>query len=136
VIAAAFLLAGSVFILIGGHATAEEWRLARNGVSTDAIILTKEVRNLAYRPMRYEATYRFMVPEGAFEHRARLSYETWGRLKERDLVEVRYLPQQPATSRLTGAQRRTSPSSMALLGCACLVTGAGLRRRRRVERRF
>jgi hypothetical protein len=129
--AAAFLLAGSIFIVIGGRSIAEEWRLARHGVSTDAIILTKEIRDLAYRPASYEATYRFMVPEGAFENRARLSYETWVRLKEHDSAEVLYLPQQPATSRLTGSQRRMSPSSMALLGCACLLAGASLRRRRR-----
>ena len=129
--AAAFLLAGSVFVAIGGHLIAEEWRLARNGVSTDAIILSKEIREMAYRPARYEATYRFTVPEGAFEHRARLPYETWARLKERESAEVVYLPDRPAISRLAGAGRRMSSAALALFGCACLAAGTAIHRRRR-----
>jgi hypothetical protein len=123
VMAAALMLAGSLCLAIGGHAMAEEWRFARSGVSTDAIILTKEIKDLAYRPMRYEATYRFMVPEGAFENRARLPYDSWTRLKEREPAEVVYLPEWPATSRLAGSHRRTS-SALTLAGCACLAAAA------------
>ena len=129
--AAAFVLAGSIFIVIGAQPIAEEWRLARRGVSTDAIILSKVVTDLAYRPSRYEATYRFVVPEGAYEHRARLSYETWARLKEREPAEVLYLPDRPATSRLAGSPRRTFSAVMALSGFACLAAGAAIRRRPR-----
>ena len=127
--AAAFVLAGSLFVVIGGQAMVEEWRLARHGVSTDAIILTKEINDRVYRPTIYEATYRFMVPEGAFEHRARLSYDTWARLKEREPAEVLYLPERPATSRLAGSHRRRS-SALTLVGCACLLAGVRALRRR------
>lgn len=89
-------LIGCILILISGRSIREEWRFANDGVSTDGTILTKEIT-----PERnYEATYRFMVPEGVFEGRARLSYDDWARLAERQAVEVLYLPKQPARSRL------------------------------------
>ena len=118
--AAALLVAGSILLAIGGRSISDEWRLARNGVSTDGTVLTKQIT-----PARnYEATYRFMVPEGVFENRSRLSYAEWSRLKERDAVEVLYIPKRPSTNRLAGAHQWIGTTVVALLGCVCLAAGA------------
>jgi hypothetical protein len=124
--AAAFLLAGGMLLAIGGGSISEEWRLARHGVSTDGMILTKEVTAVR----TYAATYRFMVPEGVFEDRARVPYDDWMRLKEDQITEVLYLPERPAISRLAGPQRWLGPAVMMMLGGVCIAAGALLLPRR------
>lgn len=104
----------------------EEWQFARSSVSTDGMILTKEIRRSGrgQRSRSYEATYRVMVPEGAFENRTQLTYDTWARLKEREAAEVRYLPERPARSRLAGSRPWMWPAFMALLGSVFFAMGA------------
>lgn len=103
----------------------EEWQFARRSVSTDGMILTKEIKRSGrgQRSPSYEATYRVMVPEGSFEHRTELSYETWARLTEGQAAEVRYLPDRPATSRLAGPRPWMWPAFMALLGSVFFAMG-------------
>jgi hypothetical protein len=129
VIAAALLLIGGICVVAGGRSISDEWRFARNGVSTDATILTKEIKHSRYRARRYEATYRFVVPEGVYESRTQLSYDAWMRLTERQPAEALYLPERPATSRLTDPQRRAKPVWTALLGGVFLMVGAVFLRR-------
>ena len=114
---AIFLVVATPFVVAGVLQVAEEWRFARHGVSTDGMVLTKEIkrpgRNRESR--RYDATYRVMVPEGAFENRVRLSYADWARLKEREAIEVVYLPERPASNRLAGSQPWLAAAFLTLL---------------------
>jgi hypothetical protein len=109
----------------------QEWRFVRDGVSTDAMVLTKEIvrSGRGNRTRSYEATYRFTVPEGAFEHRSRLPLDAWSRLTERQPAEVVYLPERPAASRLTDAKRPTELFVMAPLGAVFFAIGATCFRR-------
>jgi hypothetical protein len=125
VFAVAFLLAGAILSVVGGRSITEEWRFARSGVSTDGMILAKEI-NRSRRGLgrSYEATYRFMVPEGVFESRSRLSYDSWMRLKQGQAAEVLYLPEQPATNRLAGPRQWMGAALTALVGGALFAIGA------------
>lgn len=122
---AAFVLVGSLLILISGRSIRDELRFAYDAVSTDGTVLTKEIT-----PVRnYEATYRFMVPEGVFEGRARLSYDDWVRLEQRQAVEVLYLPKHPGRSRLAGPRPWRATDLIALAGFLLFVAGATSRTR-------
>jgi hypothetical protein len=105
---------------------AEEWRFARHGVATDAMILTKEIKRSGrgQQSRRYEVTYRVMVPEGTFESRARVSHDAWSRLKEREGAEVLYLPQRPAANRLAGSREWIGAAVLALFGIVFFPVGA------------
>ena len=120
------LLVATPIVAVTLLQVSEEWQFVRSSVSTDGMILTKEIKRSGrgQRARSYEATYRVMVPEGAFENRAQLSYETWARLKEGQAVEVRYLPDRPATSRLVGPRPWIWPAFMALLGSVFCAIGA------------
>jgi hypothetical protein len=104
----------------------EEWQFARTGVSTDGLILTKRItlpgRNQPSR--RYEITYRLTVPEGAFEKRVKLSYDEWSRLRERQTVEVVYLPRNPVTSRLNRSGEWMQSVVMGLVATLFFTIGA------------
>jgi hypothetical protein len=125
---AIFVLVATPFAVAGILQVSEEWRFARHGVSTDGMVLTKEIvrpgRNQASR--QYDATYRVMVPEGAFENRVRLSYPDWARLKERQAVEVVYLPERPASNRLVASQPWLAAAVLPLLGSMFFAIGATL----------
>ena len=122
---AIFLVVSTPFVIITLVQIAEEARFARNGVSTDGMILTKEIKPARRnRKPGYEATYRLMVPEGAFENRAQLPFDVWSRLRERQSVEVRYLPERPAMSRLTGSREWVAAAVLGLVGFLMFGVGA------------
>jgi hypothetical protein len=104
----------------------EEWRFARHGVSTDGLVLTKEIKRSGrgQRSRTYEATYRLTVPEGAFENRVDVSFDTWSRLQERRTVEVLYLPDRPAQNRLKESKQWTGSAAIGLIGVAFFGMGA------------
>jgi hypothetical protein len=110
----------------------EDWRFAWDAVSTDGMILTKDIKRSrsGQRITSYGATYRFMVPEGTFEGRTKRSYADWVRLQERHPVEVLYLPDSPSESRIAGPRswvRTTFPSLFGcMLGFMFLAIGARL----------
>ena len=125
-VGAIFLVVGTPLAVVGMMQLSEEWRFARSGVSTDGMILTKEIKRSGrgQRSRTYEATYRYMVPEGAFENRAQLSRDGWARLKEREAAEVFYLPDRPSSSRLAGPRPWMWATFMGVLGCVFFATGA------------
>jgi hypothetical protein len=124
------LIVSTPLVTAGLLQVGEEWRFARDGVSTDGLILTKEVmqpgRNQHSRG--YTATYRLMVPEGAFENRVTLSFDGWSRLTERQTVEVVYLPERPATNRLVGSDEWKGAAILGLIGSGFFAAGATLLR--------
>jgi hypothetical protein len=124
---------GAIFVVVGAPLLVaavmqihEEWRFSHSAVSTDGIVLTKEIKRSGRgnRTKSYEATYRFMVPEGTFENRARLSSTDWARLKERQPVEVLYLPGTPSKGRVAGPRPWTWTTFISVLGCVFFVIGA------------
>ena len=128
---AMFLVVATPFVVATLLQLLEEWRFARNGVSTDAVILTKEIKGSGRNPRSrgYEVTYRVTVPEGAFENRARLSLDAWSRLQERRPAEVLYLPERPASNRLAGSGGWMQPIVLGVLGFGCFGVGAAFLRR-------
>jgi hypothetical protein len=125
-VGAIFLIVGTPLAVSGMLQLSDEWRFARSGVSTDGMVLTKEVKRSGrgQRTRTYEATYRLMVPEGAFENQARLSHAGWVRLKEREAVEVVYLPDRPSANRLAGPRPWATAAVMAVLGSVFFLIGA------------
>jgi hypothetical protein len=109
----------------------EEWRFARSGVSTDGMILTKDIMRSgrSTRSRGYGVTYRVMVPEGAFENRVAMPFDRWSRLNERQTVEVLYLPERPAMNRLTGSQEWKGAAVLGTIGSAFFLVGATMFRR-------
>lgn len=125
------LLVATPLVVAGTLQVWEEWQFARHGVSADGMVLTKEIklpgRNQQSR--KYDATYRVVLPEGAFENRVRLSYADWARLKEREAVAVVYLPEHPASNRLAGSRPWLGAAFLMLLGSLFFSIGATFLRR-------
>jgi hypothetical protein len=128
---ATFLVVSTPFVIMSLVQIVEEARFARSGISTDGMILAKAIKGSgrSQRSRTYEATYRVTVPEGAFENRVRLSYDAWLRLKERQSIEVMYLPERPATSRLRISREWTGAAVLALVAGVFFPVGATLLRR-------
>ena len=124
-----FLIVSTPFVIMTLVQSAEELRFVRSGVSTDGMILTKEIKAARRNRTSYEATYRVMVPEGAFESRARIPFDAWSKLRERESVEVVYLADRPTKSRLKASREWQGLAILALVSVVFFPVGATFFRR-------
>ncbi len=105
----------------------DSWRFARDGLSTQGMVLTKEIRrsgNTRSETLHYEATYRFAVSGDTIEGRDELSLQDWERLIEREPAEVRYRAQDPSSNRLAGRAPWLLQAFFGLLGLVLTVVGS------------
>jgi len=110
------LLAGAVVPAALDHARAS--RVEAGGVEAEGIVLTKHreaagritVANASAPLFEYFVRYRFPAGAGVqAEGTARVSREAWGALEEREPIAVRYVRDDPGTSRVEG---QLSPAGM------------------------
>ena len=104
-----------------------DWRFAREGRSTQGMVLTKEIRrsgNTRSETLHYEATYRFAVAGETIEGRDELALEDWERLIERESAEVLYRARNPSSNRLAGNRPWINKTFFGLLGLVFAVLGS------------
>lgn len=105
-VAVAFVLGGLGMLGFASGGLLAEWRYRTDGLIVDARIVAKRTEPITRddKPeTRYIAIYRFTAENGVTaEGRYTLAAEEWERLKEGDVVAVRYLPSDPETNREAG----------------------------------
>jgi len=131
-----FLLAGIPLLCVGawfGTAVMAQKRLEREGRTTQGMILTK-TRSTSSSTLRsstrssttsYSVTYRFTTATGERrQDSARVDRATWDALVERGPVEIKYLPESPAISRIPGQEDQTLFAAL-FAGFGALATLGG-----------
>jgi hypothetical protein len=139
-------MVGSLFALIGLAVLTAAWfpvwteyrhgkQFAAKGAVVLGIVLTKSrasagtVTILGYTKQLqdYFIRYRFTAPSGKqIVGDARVTPEQWALLEERGAIKVRYLPDDPATSHVSGEEsklRRMETLIFTLLGAGFTVFG-------------
>jgi hypothetical protein len=119
-----WLVAG-IGVLIGGIAMWQhEERFAREAVTTEGKVLTRDIRTAhsssssgSSTSTEYWVSYRFHAPDGITrEGDSKVDVHVWERLQEQGPVTVSYLTSDPATNRVAGEPDRVGPAIMAGLG--------------------
>ena len=120
-----FLVVSLPFVLAGLFLVFTDWQFAREARPTQGMVLTKDIRTSGRksRTKHYEATYRFTAGGAEVEGRDELPRETWERLREREPVGVRYLPQRPSSSHLSDYSPGFRNALVGLLGAVFAVVG-------------
>src|SRR5262245_62105639 len=116
------LLMGSSVLIHGDRA------FAREAVSTDGTVITKQIRTTGGRQSRsrtthYEATYRFTVDGRTFEGRDTLTKDMWHTLTEGGAVAGLYRPGDPGSNRLQGSDASWVHVGMLLAGLVLSAVG-------------
>ena len=121
------LLVGVPWFVVNGvipfHA---DWRFAREGRSTQGMVLTKEIRrsgNTRSETLHYEVTYRFAVSGETIEGRDELSLEDWERVIEREPADVLYRVGNSSSNRLAGNRPWIKKTFFGFLGLVFAVLG-------------
>lgn len=115
------------FVVNGALPGYDHWQFAREGRSTQGMVLTKEIRrsgNTRSETLHYEATYRFAVSGFTIEGRDELSLQDWERLIEREPAEVRYRAQDPSSNRLAGGRPWLLQAFFGLAGLVLTIVGS------------
>ena len=129
VVGAILLFAGAIFLLVGLANLHQERVFRREGKVVTGIVLTKssheqyDQQNDTHRT-HYDLSYRFATADGkTVEGSEEVSWSTWRSIRERDPIQIVYLPQRPARNRLAKENPRIMLWLIALLGT--MLTGGG-----------
>lgn len=123
-----FVLLGLPWFVVNGVLPFyADWQFAREGRSTQGMVLTKEIRRTGStrsETLHYDVTYRFAVAGETIEGRDELTLEDWKRLVEREPADVLYRAQNPSSNRLTGHRPWFMKTFFGLLGLVFAVVGS------------
>lgn len=120
-------------VLIGGIAMwKQEDRFARDAVTVEGKVLTRDVRTArsssssgSSTSTEYHVRYRFLTPDGVGrEGDGKVDVHIWESLQEQGPVTVSYLPGDPGTNRVAGEPDRVGPAIMAGLGGFFTMAGS------------
>ena len=108
-------------------------RVASAGVDAEGMVLVKRreeagrlvVANASAPLFEYFVRYRFPAGSAQAQGTARVSRETWGALEEREPIAVRYLRDDPGTSRVEGQLGPTGSSAIILGAVGVLFAAIG-----------
>ena len=140
---------GLIFLLVGLLALRQDRLFRADGVIAPALVLTKsshvEINGQNnVQESKYEVGYRFATPDGGWVRGSdKVDGRTWRSIRERDLIQIVYLPEHPARNRLVATDPGTGPWVVIMLG-GSLTTGGvvslgcgflGATRKRRLRRR-
>lgn len=123
-----WLTVGLPLVFGGIHLFRLEQSFGVEAVTVRGTVLTRDIhrarRTDGGTSTRYEVSYRFMTDDGeTFERRDSVDVQTWEALTEQGPVQVRYLPDDPAQSRIAGEANRAEPLIMGGLGGFFAVAG-------------
>jgi hypothetical protein len=119
-----WLVVGIPFLIGGIAMWQHEERFAREAVTTEGKVLTRDIRT-AHRSSssgsststEYWVGYRFQAPGGThYEGSSKVDVHVWEDLLEQGPVTVSYLTSDPAMNRVAGEPDRVGPGIMAGLG--------------------
>jgi methionine-rich copper-binding protein CopC len=123
------LFCGVIFLLIGVLVLHQERLFHAEGVTATAIVLTKS-SHVVYNQQnnshetKYEVGYRFTTQDGrSVQGSNEVGWRTWKSIWERDPIQIVYLPESPARSRLVANDPGMGPWIASVLGGALTAGG-------------
>ena len=105
-----WLFCGALFLIIGIYIGIEEFRVQERfktaALITEGMVLTKSTTGSSNN-RTYRVGYRFRAPDGTVvNNQVTVSGDVWDQVTERGPIRVAYLPDDPATNRIEGAESR------------------------------
>ncbi len=131
VVGGILLFGGSIFLLVGVLALRQERLFHAEGLTATALVLTKNShveysRQNNSQETKYDVGYRFATPDGRWVQGSdKVDGRTWRSIRERDLIQIIYLPERPARNRLLANDPGTGPWIAGALG-GVLIAGGSL----------
>jgi hypothetical protein len=92
-----WFVVGAIFLSIGLALIVGEWRYRSDGVTSEALVTSKEQRGGDYR-----IDYRFDTPHGRVDGSSQVPLETWNKLQVNGPVVVVYRAHNPSANRAQG----------------------------------
>jgi hypothetical protein len=130
IIGAILLILGVIFRLIGEHELREDRLFQAGGVTATAIVVTKSSRvksgpqSAHSQKTHYIVGYRFTSSDGTTVRASdEVDLVTWQSIRERDPIQIVYLRDEPAHSRLASDSSKT-PQPVIVLGGTLAAVGA------------
>ena len=127
--ATALFGSGAIFLLIGVVNLHQDRLFQSEGRTASAIVLTKST-HLQYdskskrQQNGYYLGYRFTTHDGSsVEGSDSVSLQQWNSIRERDSIEIVYLPESPTRNRLASDQPAIWLWMFSILGAALIVGG-------------
>lgn len=123
------LIVGATMLYINVALLRQERLLHTEEMTATAIVLTKSSQIIYDQQSRsqsieYDLGYRFTTQDGApVSGSDEVNLRTWKSIRERDPIQIVYLPEHQATSRLVANDPGTSPRSTIVLGEALVAGG-------------
>ena len=129
-----WLVVGIPFLIGGVAMWQHEERFARDAVTAEGKVLTRDIRTAqrssdsgSSTSTEYHVSYRFLTPDGvAREGSSQVDVHIWERLNEQGPVTVSYLPGDPGTHRVAGEPDRIGSAIMAGLGGFFTLAGGAI----------
>lgn len=117
-----WLFCGAPFLIIGIYIGIETFRVQerfnKDSMITQGMVLTKSIRSNKHSKS-YWVGYRFHAANGMLvKNESQINPESWDRITERGPIRVAYLPDDPETNRIEGAESNWT--------LALIFTGVGL----------
>jgi uncharacterized membrane protein YiaA len=129
VVGGILLFGGSIFLLVGVFVLRQERLFHAEGMTATALVLTKNShveynRQNNSQETKYDVGYRFATPDGrSVQGSDKVDGRTWRSIRERDLIQIVYLPERPTRSRLIANAPGTGPWIVSVLGGALTAGG-------------
>jgi hypothetical protein len=130
VIGGILLICGVTFLLLDVLFLRQERPFHAEGMTATALVLTKSshvVYNQQNRPLetKYDVGYRFTTQDGeSVQGSDEVAPHTWKSIRERDPIQIVYLRDRPARSRLVAAEPGAASWIANVVGGALAVGGA------------
>ena len=97
-----WFVVGAIFLGIGLGLLVGEWRYRMDGVTSPALVTSKEQRGGDNFATEYRLDYRFDTPYGQFAGSSQVPEEMWQKLQVNDTVVVVYRAHNPRKNRAQG----------------------------------
>ena len=129
VVGGILLFGGSILLLVGVFVLRQERLFHAEGLTATALVLTKSSRveynrQNNFEETKYDVGYRFATPDGRWVQGSdKVDGRTWRLIRERDLIQIVYLPEHPARNRLVANDPGTAPWIAGVLGGALTAGG-------------
>jgi len=119
-----WFVVGAIFLGVGLVLLVGEWRYRSDGVTSPALVTSKEQRSGQDFQNEYRIDYRFDTPHGRVEGSSQVPEETWQKLQVNDTVVVVYRVHNPRKNRAQGQDSWTLIAIFTPLGLLSFGIGA------------
>ncbi len=130
IIGGILLIVGATMLFINVAVLHQEQLFHADGMTATAIVLTKSShvvynQQTGLQSIEYDVGYRFTTQDGASVSGSNeVNWHTWKSIRERDPIQIVYLPARPARNRLVATDPGEAPWNANALGAALAASGS------------